>query len=221
MEKTETKKRAGKEKHGSLVQAWLVLVLALFFGASLAGVHAKLGPIIAANKRNETLARVPELVWGASMDTGDPSDVITPEKYSVRKNGKTLFYNLYKAVRNGEVAGWVVRTGGQGYADRIELLIGLDPPASKITGVFILDQKETPGLGNKIVFPAFRGQFAGKSTAQPLKVIRTAENASSGIDAVTGATISSSSVTRIINSAVGDLKADLFRAASAHQKGKG
>jgi len=221
METTGKKRSAGRLKQSNLVQAWLVLTLSLFFGAMLAGVQAKLGPLIESNKRNETLDRVPELVWGSSVDTRDPTIVITPELFSVRKNGKTTFYSLYRAVRNGELAGWVVKTGGQGYADRIEMLIGLDPQASRITGLFILDQKETPGLGNKIISPVWRGQFVGKTTAQPLTVIKTAETSHLRIDAITGATISSGSVTRIINRAVRDLKGELFKAASTHHKGNG
>jgi Na+-translocating ferredoxin:NAD+ oxidoreductase subunit G len=223
METTEKKETFGKFRQSNLVQAWLVLTLALFFGASLAGVQAKLGPLIEANKRNETLDRVPVLVWGSTVDRSDPSIVITPEVFSVKKEDKTSFYSLYKAARKGELAGWVVKTGGQGYADRIEMLIGLDPSASKITGLFILDQKETPGLGNKIVTPAWRGQFIGKTTDQPLIVskTKTASGSHPKIDAVTGATISSTSVTRIINQAVKDLKGDLFKAAAAHLKGNG
>ena len=47
-------------------QAWLVLVLAICFGGLLAGMQIALGPTIEANKINETLERVPELVFGAA-----------------------------------------------------------------------------------------------------------------------------------------------------------
>ena len=223
METTKKEKAADGFGQSNLVQAWLVLTLALFFGASLAGVQATLGPKIEANKQNETLDKVPELVWGTAVDATDPSIVITPEAFEVSQNGKTTYYSLFRVERGGELAGWVVKTGGQGYADRIEMLVGLDPPASKITGLFILDQKETPGLGNKIVTPAWRGQFVGKTTAQPLVVTktRTSGESHSKIDAVTGATISSASVTRIINQAVSDLKSDLAKAATKRSKGNG
>ena len=44
---------------------WLVLVLALLFGAILAGVQISLNPRIAANQRNETYSRIPQLISGA------------------------------------------------------------------------------------------------------------------------------------------------------------
>ncbi|KKL16433.1 hypothetical protein LCGC14_2495630, partial [marine sediment metagenome] len=37
--------------------------------------------------------------------------------------------------------------------------------ATKITGLYVLSQKETPGLGNKIENPEWRGQFVGKDAA--------------------------------------------------------
>ena len=52
------------KKSNFFVQAWLVLALALFYGAALAGVHMQLSPKIAQNKINETLEKVPELVLG-------------------------------------------------------------------------------------------------------------------------------------------------------------
>jgi electron transport complex protein RnfG len=103
----------------------------------------------------------------------------------------------------------VAKTGGQGYADKIEILIGFDHALKTITGLFVLDQKETPGLGNKIIEPAWRGQFKDKSTQTPLSVVKTGAKAAHEINAITGATISSKSVTGIINSATGDLKKSL------------
>lgn len=198
---------------GFLAQAWLVLLLAIGFGAALAFVQVRLGGVIAANKLNETLTRVPELVWGAEAaqyeaDKAHPVR-ITPGALAVEKKEKTTHYALFRVDRGEELAGWVVKAGGQGYADRIEALIGLSPDAAAITGLFILEQKETPGLGNKVTFAPWRDQFNGKSTATPLAVTKTRSDAANAIDAVTGATISSRSVTDIVNRTVGDLRGRL------------
>ena len=112
MNATGAKSSVQRIRHSNLAQAWLVLTLALFFGATLAGVQAKLGPLIETNKRNETLDRIPQLVWGSSVDAAEAEIVITPEVFSIRKNGKTTFYNLYRVIRNGELAGTVVGPGG-------------------------------------------------------------------------------------------------------------
>ena len=200
-------------RNSNLAQAWLILVLALIFGVALAAVQVNLSQTIRNNKLQETLERIPDLVWGAAK-TGEngkqnPAVEITPGTIAVEKDGKTSYYQVYRVSRAGRLSGWVVKAGGQGYADKIEILMGLDPDAAKISGIFILEQKETPGLGNKISLSRWRNQFIQKSTAKPLKVVKSKSPTSNSIDAVTGATISSRSVTGIVNRTVDDLKGRL------------
>lgn len=201
-------------KNNNIIQAWLVLFLALCFGSALAGVQMTLGPKIEINKLNETREKVPELVLGkdAALKMAEQGEALEalPESIVVQKPGKQSTYNVFEARKGGERLGWVVKAGGQGYADKIELLLGLDPKAEKITGIFVLEQKETPGLGNKIVTDEWRGQFNGKGTQQRMTVVKGGKTgAPNEINAVTGATISSRSVTDIINTAVADLKGPL------------
>lgn len=200
-------------KNTNIGQAWLVLVLALCFGASLAAVQLTLGPVIEQNKLNETLQKVPELVLGTAgaqkIVEQNQNLVVEPEIIAVEKGGRKIFYSVYKATLNGEPTGWVVKTAGQGYADKIEVLIGFDPAIETITGLFVLDQKETPGLGNKIITEKWRKQFAKKDIIQPLVVVKKGAKASNEVDSVTGATISSESITSIINKAASDLRGPL------------
>ncbi len=204
-------------KTNFISQTWLVLLLAICFGALLAGMQITLGPTIEANKINETLERVPEMVFGAAhaQELADRKQVVdvTPISVGVDKAGKTIRYSVFEAKTEGQLAGWVVKTAGQGYADKIEMLIGLDPMIEKITGIFVLDQKETPGLGNKIVTDEWRSQFLAKSTAQPLATVKGKASAGNEIDAITGATISSKAVTDIINAAVHNLRNPLIEKA--------
>ncbi|MGD9874288.1 MAG: FMN-binding protein [Kiritimatiellia bacterium] len=173
-------------KHNYLKQAWLVLVLAVCFGGALAGVEHSLSGRIKANKLADTLGQIPSLVPGAEQG-----------------NQEMVAGQLaYRAVDGaGTPVGWVVPVTGQGFADKIELLLGLNADASQITGIYILDQKETPGLGNKIVEPEWRGQFANKSISPALVVVKRKAEKANEIEAVTGATISSESVAGIVNQA--------------------
>jgi electron transport complex protein RnfG len=204
-------------KTNFISQTWLVLLLAICFGALLAGMQITLGPTIEANKINETLEKVPEMVFGAAhaQELADRKQVVdvTPISVGVDKAGKTIRYSVFEAKTEGQLAGWVVKTAGQGYADKIEMLIGLDPMIEKITGIFVLDQKETPGLGNKIVTNEWRSQFLAKSTAQPLATVKGKASAGNEIDAITGATISSKAVTDIVNAAVHNLRNPLIEKA--------
>ncbi|BBO85365.1 hypothetical protein DSCO28_59310 [Desulfosarcina ovata subsp. sediminis] len=219
----EKKQPAGGLKANYLVQAWLVLFLAVGFGVSLAGVQLALGPVIEQNKMNETLQKVPELVLGSEaaqkMAAENQALDITPKQIAVKKPGSEKFYSVYQASYQGTPKGWVIKTKGQGYADNIELLIGLTADLKSITGLFVLDQKETPGLGNKIITDAWRGQFINAPASAPLVVVKTGATKPGEIDAVTGATISSKSVTTLINSAITDLRQPLTSGAAETGKG--
>jgi len=190
-------------------QAWLVLMLALSFGAALAGVDVWLKPRIEANKLAATIEKIPILVPGADKAV---SERYLPEEVTVGEGRFKTTYDVFWAL-DGESRprGWVVKASGQGFADKIELLIGVDAKCELITGLSILDQKETPGLGNKIADlgdeknPGFLWQFRlGHRANRPLTVttVSPKETDFNRIKAVTGATISSRSVCGIVNDAL-------------------
>jgi electron transport complex protein RnfG len=179
-------------------QAWLVITLAALYGGALAGVETTLAPRIAQNKKNETYDVIPDLVPGA--DKARTAEILVDS----RSGRKTLVYQAMAA--DGTHLGWVVPAGGQGFNDRIELLVGLDPELSTITGLYVLEQKETPGLGDYISGESFQSQFSGKPTGEPLVVVKSEPRADNEIRAISGATISSESVSTIVNSAMAELK---------------
>lgn len=200
-------------RKGYLGQAWLVILLSLVYGGALAGVETALRETIAENKRRETYDRIPVLVpgtdGGKTREVNQADEVIAADADGNRQR-------VYLAVAaDGATAGWVLPASGQGFADRIDLLIGLDAQASTITGLYVLDQKETPGLGNFITSEAlFTNQFAGKSADDPLTVVTTdPASGSSQIKAISGATISSESVCATVNRALAAFKDPIRRRA--------
>jgi electron transport complex protein RnfG len=197
-------------KNSNIVQAWLVLLLCLCFGSALAAVHVVLSPAIEANKINETREKIPGLVMGEekAMALTQAGQVLQVADLPVKveKSGRQVSYAVYEALLEDQRVGWVVKSSGQGYADKIELLVGLDAEAEIISGLFVLDQKETPGLGNKVVDTEWRGQFIGKPAAGALSVTKSGASSPLEIDAVTGATISSDAVVQIVNTALADVR---------------
>ena len=187
-----------------LKQAWLVLSLALGFGAALAGVHLGLSGRIEQNKIDETYGQIPKLVIVAERRA--EKDLTEEWTYQVPRGAKKAERLAYKAFAGPREApehiGWVLKTVGQGFADKIELLIGLDAEGERILGIYVLDQKETPGLGDKIS-PAggWDVQFAGKRATEDVTVVKT-RAAGNQVQAITGATVSSRSVAKIVNRAV-------------------
>ena len=189
------------EKKSYIGQAWLVILLAFFFGSVLALVHTTLGPKIAENKRNETYSVIPTLVPGSDRDR-------TEEIIVEGHNGREI--RLYKAISTeGTHLGWVIPARGQGFADVIEVLIGQSADLTQITGMYVLAQKETPGLGDYIRGEDFLSRFEDKPTGTPLVVVKSDPRQENEILSLTGATISSESVTNIINGALENLRGKL------------
>jgi len=80
---------------------------------------------------------------------------------------------------------------GGGFQGIIRMMVGVNPHEEKITGVKVLSHSETPGLGARITEPAFLEQFAQKSINDDFEV-------KEDVDGVTGATVSSKSVSEIL-----------------------
>ena len=103
-------------KKSNLAQAWLVLLLATLFGTALAGIQAKLGPVIEANKIKETMAKIPVLVLGddlaAELAAENQALTIKSRVIEIKQNGTTKFYTVYDAwLPDGKMVGmWSKQT---------------------------------------------------------------------------------------------------------------
>ncbi|MDP8234455.1 MAG: FMN-binding protein [Candidatus Saelkia tenebricola] len=95
--------------------------------------------------------------------------------------------------------GACILTSGSGYQGEIKILVGLSYNFKSIKGIEILENVETPGLGGEISRKSFSSQFERKSVSIPIKCVKGEKKNSNDIQAITGATISSDSVTRIVN----------------------
>jgi Na+-translocating ferredoxin:NAD+ oxidoreductase subunit G len=191
------------QKRDYLRQAWLVILLAFAYGGALAGVHTTLGPRIEANKLQETLDVIPQLVPGADQSRTESLSIATVDGRVER---------VYRTRdTEGKTNGWVLAAAGQGFADKIEILIGLDETCTVITGLYVLDQKETPGLGDYIRQPAFQDRFRDKPTTVPLTIVKSDPTADYEIEALSGATVSSWSVCTIVNQAIARLREPILR----------
>jgi len=104
----------------------------------------------------------------------------------------------------GEPVGVALSRGESGFQDIVSVIFGVDPVSRKLSGMKVLESKETPGLGDKI----FKDQawvdqfFAGPEV--PLLPVKAGagKGAPNEVDTITGATISSKTVIRIINNAI-------------------
>lgn len=99
---------------------------------------------------------------------------------------------------SGTVVGYVMSvTGKEGYGGAIELSLGFDMEGT-ITGMRILSNSETAGLGARCTEDWFQEQFSGIQ-AEEVVVTKTGKSADNEIDAISGATITSKAVTKAVN----------------------
>lgn len=104
---------------------------------------------------------------------------------------------------------------GSGFQGELRIMVGYDPENDQLTGIKVLEQIETPGLGTKIVtdpsnktdplwWPA---QFKGVSVEPEIVVIKNAKPTNNHeIQGITGATISSKAVVNIINDRLNEVQ---------------
>ena len=109
--------------------------------------------------------------------------------------------------------GFVVETSTYGYAGQLTMLVGVNN-AGKVTGLVVTDAHETFGLGGKALTDhVFLSQFLNRTGSFEVATAgadafsgATAETEPAGeaigVDALTGATVTSKAVVRCVNSAV-------------------
>lgn len=107
--------------------------------------------------------------------------------------------DYYVALSGDEVVGYVFETEGTGYGGAVKVMTGITAEGD-ISGIAILDQSETPGLGGNCTKESFQEQF--KQKAANIEVVKNQAAGEGQIEALTGATITSRAVTSAVNAAV-------------------
>lgn len=113
---------------------------------------------------------------------------------------KDLIEEIYEGTDGSNIVGYTVKTVPKGYGGKIELIVGLSADG-KVTGINIGSMSETPGLGSKAADPAFKDQFVGKPTSE-LSLVKGSVSGEEQIQAISGATITSTAVTTGVNAAI-------------------
>jgi electron transport complex protein RnfG len=147
---------------------FILSVICIIAAGLLAGVNSLTKKRIIAQAQAEEDMALKEVLPGA-------------EKFeTVMKDAETLYYK--GTDKEGRPLGVAFKASGKGYSSVIETLVGMDT-RGKITAIKVLSQNETPGLGMRVIEDNFTGQFANKDRQEL-----------SGVQAITGATISSRAV---------------------------
>ena len=189
------------------------LVITLTIAGALAGLAIVLvftwaQPRIEAYQARVLAAAVTEVLAGAERYRTvflDEDGVFKAQPAADTAGLEERIYVGYDADDNP--VGVAVAGGKAGFQDIIRVIFGYDPATGDVLGMRVLDHKETPGLGDKIVKDStFVDQFVRVATLiQAVKKGRES-GADEEIVMITGATISSQAVIDVINMRVDELR---------------
>lgn len=151
-------------------------------------LQAAVAEVLGAPARWETLYVVGGALTASPPQGADPS----------------AFDRCYAGWRDdGTPIGFAIVAAEPGFADDVKLIFGFDAERQVVLGFKVLENKETPGLGDAIEKkPAFAAQFVGKEVpVAGIKKGASRGRPQSEVETLTGATISSATVVRIVNNA--------------------
>ena len=164
-------------------------------------------PFIIANREAALEKAIVEVLPGAT--TQRPFNAVDGklEPATMDSPAAKKYYVGYD--ENGGIVGVALQASGQGFQDTISLLYGYSPAKNAVIGFKVLESKETPGLGDKIISDAkFLANFealhvevneAETGVVHPIKMVKAGEkNSPWEVEAITGATISSRAVSKIL-----------------------
>ncbi|HFA49188.1 MAG TPA: FMN-binding protein [Bacteroidetes bacterium] len=123
---------------------------------------------------------------------------------------------------NDKLLGIAVPASGMGFADILHILYGYDPNKQAVVGFYVLESKETPGLGDKIEkdenflanFAALDVALSDGNTTLKNKVVTVKHGAKKNnweIDGITGATISSRAIGNIMGESTEQMVPLIFK----------
>jgi Na+-translocating ferredoxin:NAD+ oxidoreductase subunit G len=167
-----------------IVLAGISLISALALGFTYANTKGTIEQL----KQEKKMAAIEQVV--PSFDNNPDA-----EKYTLPDRGDI---ELYPAKLGGDLVGTAVRTYSDlGFSDRVWIMVGFQAD-NTISGLSVLEHKETPGLGSKMTEDSFKSQFLGKD---PEAFRLLVKKDGGDVDAITAATISSRAVCDAVSKA--------------------
>lgn len=153
-------------------------------------------PLALSITNKVTVKKIAELE--AANSKKNMQSLIDADNFKECENGEITYH---AAIKGGETAAYIFTESSKGYGGDVSVMTAIKPDGT-VAGVAILDVSgETPGLGQNAAKESFFSQYIGlKKGVSVLKNGAKAEN--NEVDAVTGATITSTAVTRAVNTAL-------------------
>ena len=190
-----------EKKKASVFKNVIVLLAVTFVAVLLLAVvnQITLEPIAAAEEAARQQVYKSVYTDAASFEDVENFDTL----YGNMKQNPNCVINtaLYAKDDAGNTIGCVVdATSKSGYGGEVQIALGITNEGT-ITAFSVVSHSETPGLGSKSTEPLFADQFAGMP-AEQIVFTKTGKSAPNEIDAISGATITTTAVTEAVNEAI-------------------
>ena len=166
-------KKMEKSKQSFITPIVVLVVICFVASAVLAGVFKITDPIIQTRAQEAANKAMTEVL---------------PEGREFKEFEGTLESGVTAAYTTGNEAGTVCSTSFNGFGGAVKLMIGVNAEG-KVSGIQVMEQSETPGVGSNALTPDYLAQFKDVDSAD-------------GIDAYSGATFTSKAVKRGVNAAL-------------------
>ncbi len=174
----------------------VMTVVAIIVGSILAGFYQMVSPRIEANR----LAEEKRAIFSVLPEA---KDYVTID-LEVGEGDDKESLMIFRGVDDDNApVGYAFVSEGPGFAAAIVMMVGLNINTEELTGMKVLEQIETPGLGNKIAMEPFESQFRGLKIKPAITYIKNKKPESDNqIQAITGATISSVAIVKALNKTI-------------------
>lgn len=128
------------------------------------------------------------------------SNILKDDAVSNNLKGIDSAYYIFDSSGKKLGVGFIVNTSG--FRGNIKIAIGVDDESSRVTGIKIISQNETPHYGGNITEKWFTDRFINKSMDSFLNIVSLDAVDSQDVVQVTGATMSSKGVIDGVNTAI-------------------
>ncbi|MCI8910081.1 MAG: FMN-binding protein [Oscillibacter sp.] len=179
-----------------------LFVTCVIVAGLLGGVNAITADRIDAITKEKTEAAMQKVVADPEGSTFSDALELTEEMTAAAESCGATLAEAYAVEAGGAPAGYTLKIDASGSQGIITMMVGVDAEGV-VTGVSIVTNAETAGIGSKVMsnelLPSGVGvldQFQGKSAEGGDLVV------GSGVDAISGATVSTKGVTTGVNAAL-------------------
>ena len=202
--------------------------VAMISGLLVVLVYEFTKPIIAENQRLATERAIFKVLPAAKSSL---TFMVKQDKLALATDKAVgeLIYAGYDS--ENKLVGVAMNAAGQGYQDVIKILYGYNPNSACITGFDVLKSTETPGFGTKITtdkdfLANFKCLDAQVNVAQSglVNIIKTVRHGTKKhaweIDAISGSTITSNAIGRMLNNSAQALLPMITKNIDVLRRGK-